>query len=81
MARKHDANSKPHPKLSPDAASRRVVTSAGAASVGHNLHSGRRGKRRLGIADPRNGNTLKAPGAGGPAVAPGIGPGGYLSTN
>jgi hypothetical protein len=82
MARKHDHSSKPNPRTSPASDARRVVVAAhGNASVGHNKHSGRRGPRRLGIADPANGANLKAPGAGGPAVAPGIGPGGYLSTN
>jgi hypothetical protein len=80
MARKHDHKSKPSPKLSPAAASRKVVTAAhNSASVGHGQFSGRRGRRKNEIlGDNTNGANLKAPGAMGPALAPGIGPGGYL---
>jgi hypothetical protein len=50
----------------------------GNASVGHNQHSGRRGRRRNNIiGDPANGLTGLAPGARGAPLAPGIGPGGY----
>lgn len=79
MGRKHDQHSKPTPKLSRAAASRRVVTAAhGNASVGHNRHSGRRGRRRLGIADPANGADLRAPGSKGMPLTGAVGPGGSL---
>jgi hypothetical protein len=76
---KHDHRSRPSPRVSPAAASRKVVTAAhGNASVGHNQHSGRRGRRRNNIiGDPANGLTGLAPGARGAPLAPGIGPGGY----
>ncbi len=82
MARKHDQHSKPTPKLSPDAASRRVVTAAhNSASVGHNKFSGRRGRRALGIGDPRNGANLNtAPGSRGMPLTAAISPGGPLGS-
>lgn len=76
-----DHKSKPSPRLSPDAASRKVVTVAhGNASVGHNKHSGRRGRRKSlinAIGDPANGLSMRAPGSMGAPLAPGISPGGY----
>lgn len=67
MSRKFDHKSKPHPMLSPAAASRRVIAPAeGKASVGHNKYSGRRGPRRNNaIGDPNNGLSLDAPGSHG----------------
>jgi hypothetical protein len=72
--RKFNHASKPVPRTSPVANSRKVVTAAhGNAAPGHNLHSGRRGRRSLAIGPDR-----PAPGASGPALASGIGPGGAL---
>lgn len=81
MARKHDHSSKPNPRTSPASDARRVVVAAhGNASVGHNKHSGRRGRRRLGIADPANGADLRAPGSKGMPLTGAISPGGPLGS-
>jgi hypothetical protein len=79
---KFDHKSRPAPRTSPVANSRRVVTAhAGLAAPGHNVGSRiARRKRKYAIGDPANGLTLKAPGAGGPPLTGGIGPGGPLGT-